>query len=124
MFLLLASFLTVVVGIVHSVLGEKLIFTHLRVGKMVPTNIGAPLKERHIRIIWATWHIVSIFGFCLAGLLYWLSLPSTNIENIQLLKLIISTSFISSAVLVLWATKGKHPGWVGLSLVAILVMAS
>lgn len=122
--LLLASCLTILVGLVHSYLGEKLIFSHLRNGQVVPTRIGEPLRERHIRIIWATWHIVSILGIGMAGLLFWLSLPSTNIENVQLIKNTIAIPMFLSAMLVLWATKGKHPGWVGLSLVAILIWAS
>jgi hypothetical protein len=123
-FLLLAGCLTILVGLVHSFLGEKLIFSHLRRGQVVPTHIGTPLRERHIRIIWATWHIVSILGIGMAGLLFWLALPSSSIENVQLIKNIIAIPMFLSAMLVLWATEGRHPGWVGLSLVAIFVWAS
>jgi drug/metabolite transporter (DMT)-like permease len=124
MFLLLAGCLMILVGLIHSFLGEKLIFSHLRMGQVVPTHIGIPLRERHIRIIWATWHIVSILGFGMAGLLFWLALSSTSIENQQLIKNIIATPMLLSAMLVLWATKGRHPGWVGLSLVAIFIWVS
>ena len=123
-YLLIASCLTVLVGIIHSLLGEKLIFSQLRLGQIVPTNVALPLKERHIRIIWATWHIVSLFGFGFAALLYWLSLPSTDIEMVSTLQMVIAMPMILSSLLVLWATKGKHPGWVGLTLIVVFVLLS
>lgn len=124
LYLVLASFLTVLVGVIHSVLGEKLIFSQLRSGQIVPTNITFPLKERHIRIIWATWHIVSLFGFGIAALLYWLSLPSTVIPIGHTLKMAIAIPMFLSSLLVFWSTKAKHPGWVGLSLIGGLVSFS
>lgn len=123
-YLVAASFLTVLVGLIHSLLGEKLIFTQLRSGQIVPTIAAHPLKERHTRIIWATWHIVSLFGFGIAGLLYWLALPSTAIEITPALKIVIAVPVFLSSILVLWATKGKHPGWVGLSLIGVFVSVS
>lgn len=123
-YLVVASILAVLIGLVHSFLGEKLIFSKLRSEGIVPTNISPPLKERHVRILWATWHIVSFLGFGIAALLYWLALPSTNIEVGISLKLCAAVPMFCSALLVLGATKGKHPGWVGLLLVSVFVSIS
>lgn len=123
-YLVIASFLIVLVGLVHSFLGEKLIFSKLRSGSLVPANISPPLKVRHIRIIWATWHIVTFFGFGISILLYRASLPTTNIEADLVFKMAIATPMFLSALLVLVATKGKHPGWAGLLLVSIFVWIS
>lgn len=123
-YLLTASILITFVGILHSVLGEKRLFSKLRSGNVVPTQAPSPLQERHIRILWATWHVVSLFGFGYAALLYWFALPSTNIVFDIGLRLIFSIPVLVSALLVMWATKGKHPGWVGLLLVGVLISVS
>jgi len=45
--LMAAGILAVVVGLVHSVLGEHLIFKHLRENRLVPTRSIPPLRERN-----------------------------------------------------------------------------
>ena len=72
-YLLAAAVIAVVVGIVHSALGEFLIFRKLRSVGLVPTEPASPLQSRHIRILWATWHLASVFGFALAAILFALS---------------------------------------------------
>jgi hypothetical protein len=109
-----------VVAIVHSILGELLIFRHLRKKRIVPTLAMPPLRERHIRILWASWHIVTIFGFGFGVLLLRLS-QSTSHGNFELfIKQLIIYSMLACSFLVLWATNGRHPGWVGLAGVALL----
>ena len=123
-YLIIASVLALLVGIIHSFLGEKLIFSKLRSGKLVPTNVSPPLQERHIQIIWATWHIVSVLGIGIAAILFWLAQPSTNIEIGLALQTYIAVPMFISALLVFGATKGRHPGWAGLLLVGICVFIS
>ncbi len=108
-------------GIIHSALGEILIFRHMRKGTFIPTYGGTILKERHVRILWASWHIVTVFGWGFGSILLWLSLssPQTIIE-VFVENTILFSMFIAS-LMVLIATKGKHPGWAGLLCVAILV---
>lgn len=121
MLLLSAAILSFIVGLVHSILGEILIFKHLRNGKIVPT-VGKPLlKERNIRILWATWHMVTIFGWAIGGLL--LKLSYLEIEtngNVGFIVNLIACAMFASSLLVLFATKAKHPGWLGLLIVAAL----
>ena len=52
-----AGLLALITGVVHSVFGEILIFRHLRSGGLVPAMGAPPLRERNVRIIWATWHL-------------------------------------------------------------------
>jgi hypothetical protein len=116
-FLLAAGILAVAVGIIHSILGEVLIFKQLRKGKIVPTATQSILIGRHIRIIWASWHIASFFGWGLAAILFVLATaPSVD----QLLLNFIASAMLASGALVLFATQGKHPGWIGLLGVAVL----
>ena len=60
--LTLAALLLIVTGLVHSLLGEWLIFRHLRQGTLVPKLGAPPLQTRNIRILWATWHLTSVLG--------------------------------------------------------------
>jgi len=114
-----AGIISIIVGLIHSVLGEFLIFKHLRKGTVIPT-VGEPLlKERNIRILWASWHIVTIFGWAIGGLLLWLSYSTVETNN-QFITNLIAYSMLGSSALVLIATKGKHPGWLGLLAVSIL----
>ena len=115
---LIAGVLAAVTGVVHSVLGERLIFRHLREGTLVPTKTATPLRERQIRILWATWHLGSVFGWGFAGALIGLGLGTG--DPLRLLVVGAVFAYFGGAVLVLVGTKGRHPGWVALLLVALL----
>jgi len=115
--LMSAGILSIAIGLVHSILGEFLIFKNLRNGSLVPNISLLPLKERNIRILWATWHLASILGFAMGAILIQLAMtpePSTFIIQA------IALSMLLGSVLVFYATKAKHPGWVGLLGVTVL----
>lgn len=97
-----------VVGLVHSVLGEILIFRHLRLRGLVPTNGGNVLHERHVRIIWATWHIVTVFGWCLGAVLLRLSLPADRVGSAVFIEQAIVLAALVASALVLFGTRAKH----------------
>ncbi len=118
--LLVAGVLTIIVGIIHSVLGEVLIFSRMRQGTLVP-KAGKPLlRERHVRILWASWHLVSIFGFGFAAILIHASDPAAESAVLAYAVKTISIVMFISSLCVFSATKGKHPGWIGLLAVAAL----
>ena len=122
LYLLIAGILCFPLGIAHSILGEYLIFKHKRIkGNIVPSKGGEELKERHLRILWATWHLASIFGWCIGAILIKIAVMQ-NLEIVDfILNSIIYTMFLSS-VLVLVGTKGKHPGWIVLFLIGIFIL--
>jgi hypothetical protein len=119
---LVAAILAALTGLAHSVLGEILIFRHLRNGSLVPALGAPPLRERNIRILWATWHLATLFGWAFAGVLFQLALGHPI--SASLLTGAIVFAYLGGAVLVLVGTKGRHPGWVALTAVAALVAAS
>lgn len=112
-----AGFLSIVVGFVHTILGEFLVFKKLREGSLVPTTSAPPLKERNIRILWATWHLASVFGFAMGAILIQLAI---NVETPAFIIHSIAFAMCLGGILVCYATKAKHPGWVALLIVAIL----
>jgi hypothetical protein len=115
-----AGVLALIVGAAHSVLGEILIFRHLRSRGLVPSMGVPPLRERHIRILWATWHLATVFGWASAVVLLRLASPSTASSLQALVENAIVVAFLGGSFLVLIGTKGRHPGWIGLLAVAAL----
>lgn len=113
--LLIAGCLSLLLGLAHSLLGERLIFRSWR--KSPPA-----IPRRHQNIIWASWHIVSFLGFGIGGALIWVSHFPDLVLALKpaLINLIIS--FVLSGVLVLYATRGKHPGWMVLLVIAVLTV--
>ena len=120
-----SGMLCFLLGIAHSLLGEYLIFKNKRnKGNLVPTKVGTELKERHLHIIWASWHATSIFGWCIGLILIKMSFESNELDLVTtsfIIQSIIYAMFVSG-LLVLFATKGKHPGWIVLLLIGILLM--
>lgn len=115
-----AGSLALITGILHSVLGELLIFRHLRSGGLVPAMGAPPLRERNIRIIWASWHLGSVFGWAFAGILFQLAIaPHDSSLKAFVLDAIVFAN-LGGSLLVLIGTKGRHPGWIALLAVAAL----
>lgn len=124
-YILIAGVLCFALGIAHSILGEYLIFHSKRKkGKLVPTITGAKLKERHLRILWATWHLASIFGWCISATLIKIATLENqhNIEIINFMLHSITYTMLLTSALVLIGTKGKHPGWTVLLIIGILII--
>jgi hypothetical protein len=122
-YLAAAAVVAFLTGLVHSVLGEILIFRHLRRGTLVPALGAPPLRERNIRILWATWHLATVFGWTLAAILLQLAL----LPQAPLLDMVIGATIaanVGGSLLVLVGTRGRHPGWIALAIVAGLLWAA
>jgi hypothetical protein len=115
---LIAGVIAVLTGVAHSALGEILIFRHVRAGGIVPTLGAPPLRARNIRILWATWHLASVFGWALAAVLLRLGLGDA-LTGAFVLGVVVA-AYLGGAILVLVGTRGRHPGWIALSAVALL----
>lgn len=111
-----SGILMIIVGLVHSVLGEHLIFSRLRAGGLIPTDGGSHLRERHVRILWATWHLASVLGWAEAYILLYAANTAVPAPVIQALV----AAAAAGGILVLVGTRGKHPGWIALLVVALL----
>ena len=119
-YLLAAAALAFVVGLVHSVLGEVMVFSRMRQGRIVPTEGGSVLQQRHVRILWASWHVLTVFGWSFAAMLFLLSSqPSAGTVRDSLLS-VIAVAMLFGSMLVFYGTKARHPGWLGLLGVATL----
>lgn len=115
-----AAILALATGIVHSYLGERLIFRHLRSSSLVPSRPAPPLRERHVRILWASWHLASVFAWVVASLLWRVAQQGGAALSTDWLLKASGCGFFAGALLVLVGTRGRHPGWVALAVVALL----
>ena len=124
-YFLIAGSLCFLLGLVHSILGEYLIFKSKRKkGHIVPTIGNTELKGRHLRILWATWHLASFFGWCIGAFLVKIALIQEQL-NAEVVNFMVNTTAIImfvSSLLVFVATKAKHPGWIVLLLIGILAI--
>jgi hypothetical protein len=123
-YLVSAAILAILVAVAHSVLGEVMIFRRLRTGGIIPTNGGGLLRESNVRILWASWHVLSVFGIGIAAVLLWLSQPSAGSVPQAFVRGAFAAAMLSGSALVLVATRARHPGWIGLLGVAVLIWLS
>ncbi len=119
-YLVSAAVISILTGVVHSVFGEKLIFIELRKHHLSGKAITVGLGARQVGILWATWHLASVLCFCLSGILYLIAANPESASNASSYLNIISAGYLISSILVLYGTKGKHPGWISLGAVALL----
>jgi hypothetical protein len=122
--LLAAGIILICIAAIHSVLGESLIFKKIRQDQLIPQISPGPLSQNNIRIIWASWHLVSILGIGFSALFLAATNPKAEFQLTSTLKIITTIPLYLSSLLVFWATHAKHPAWAGLLLVAALVSIS
>lgn len=117
----IAGVLAILIGLVHSALGERLMFRGMRgSGELVPRQGGQLLLPRQLGIIWASWHALSVLGWGMGAILLGMSWGGL-VEPSPLLVHAMAWSMLVSAALVLIGTRGRHPGWIGLTVVAVLI---
>lgn len=119
--LIIAAASLALVGLVHSVLGEILVFRALRTHGVVPTGGYPVLRERHVRILWGTWHLVTVLGWALSALLWRLGTESGDPGLGAWVADVAVLAMLASGLLVFYATQGRHPAWFALLAIAALV---
>lgn len=107
MLLAIAGYLAIALGLVHSVLGERLIFARWR---KTPPDI----PRQHRGIIWASWHALTLFGAVIGIILIRVPLDAPTI-------MIIGVVMVLAAIFVAYGTRWRHPGWIILTVIGGLV---
>lgn len=120
-YFLAAAILAFLVGLAHTVLGEVMIFRRMRQGGVIPTSGGGLLRESNVRILWASWHVLTVLGWGMAAMLLALAIPGPQSPAYSVIIWTIALSMLAGSALVAIGTKGRHPGWIGLLGVAVLV---
>ena len=120
--LVLAACSLALVGVVHSVLGEVMVFRRLRGSSGIVRTGGQPvLGERHVRILRGSWHLVTMLGWALSALLWRLGTAASDGALALWVTDVVGIATLASGVLVFVATRGNHPAWFALMSIAALV---
>lgn len=120
--LIAAAAVVFVLGLLHSVLGEMMIFRHLagmsglpRLG--FPPMLRADAANRTLR---ACWHLLTILGWTCAAILARLAaLPALG-SGERFIVHAMAISFGACAVCMGAGTRGRHVGWIAFLAAAIL----
>ena len=104
----LASVLTFLIGLAHSVLGERYILIRLFKRKNLPQLLGGDFFTKGT--LRFAWHLTTIAWWGLALVLF-LMARDTNALRTSMLY-IISVVFLLSGIISAGFTKGKHLSWI------------
>ncbi len=100
--------LSVLIGIIHSYLGEKYILIRLFKRENLPKLFGSDLfVKRSLRF---SWHLTTVAWWGLGAILLVYASEVENVKNSILLT--ISVVFIASGALSAGFTRGKHLSWI------------
>ena len=112
--LVAAALVIVLTGLVHSVLGELLLFKNITAMQGWPDYVDRFDPGR--QIVRVTWHLATIFAWCLAALVWHYAHHTPDRFVIQT----IAAALLASALLTFAGTRARHPGWLALLAAAIL----
>ena len=115
-YLLVAAGLSALGGVLHSILGERLILSKLTPAGL-PETLGS--SSFTLRVLRLFWHLVSVAWWGLAALLVLLASMPVSDGN-QRLASTIALTFLVSAAVSLIVSRGKHFSWGVLLIIAVV----
>jgi hypothetical protein len=103
--LMVAAILIAVLGVAHSILGEKHIIGWLLTHDLPHLFGGRSFTAGTIRF---AWHITTVLFLGVSGVLFVIALdaPASTVL------VVIGSTLILSSVLPIWFTRGRHVSWV------------
>jgi peptidoglycan/LPS O-acetylase OafA/YrhL len=110
--LIAGSILLVIIGFIHSILGEKYILIRLFRRENLPHLMGSDwFTKQTLRF---AWHITTLAWWGFAAILYILATPDSTpvASNQQTVLHIIALVFAISGLVSLVFSRGKHLSWV------------
>ena len=117
----LAGTLALVFGVVHSVVGELLIFRRLSNVSPAAAASDTELPTCCVRHMRTAWHVVTIFAWGFGAVLLRLSLASSQYASETFAVSAILFSMLAASLIGLVGSGTKHPGWLVLPLIAIFL---
>lgn len=102
-----AAFLAIVIGVVHSVLGERFILIRLFKRNDLPKLFGS--TEFTANTLRFAWHITTIAWWGFAALLVQLAKGTVTAQGVAS---VIAITFLLTGVLTLVLSKAKHLAWI------------
>ena len=120
--LVIAAVLSVLIGLAHSVLGERLLLGPLFSRGDVPKLLGSTTFSR--QVLRFAWHLTTVLIFGIGLVIWYLASSPLNTEAVWILRAFAAT-FGASTLLSLIGARGKHfSWWVFLIITVLLWMGS
>jgi hypothetical protein len=116
--LLVAGLLSALIGIAHSVLGEKLVLGPLFERGDVPKLLGSTAFAR--RTLRFTWHLTTMLLLGIGTIVMVLSLSPPNSQSAWILR-VLATTFAVSSLLSLIGARAKHFSWWVFLIIAVFL---
>jgi len=117
--LLIAGALIALIGMAHSVLGERYILMRLFRRSDIPHLFGGPeFTKRTLRF---TWHITTVAWFGFAAIVV---LAASNQLSASSVLYVVGATFAVSAILAAVCSQLQHLSWVVFAAIAALVSLS
>ena len=113
--LIFGMFLLLLIGFVHSYLGEKYLLIRLFRRDNLPKLFGGDWFTK--RLLRFAWHLTTIAWWGFAAILYVLSNPNGNVQSEILFN--ITLVFSLSGIVSLFFSRGKHLSWLFFFLIAL-----
>jgi hypothetical protein len=108
------AFLLIVIGLVHSILGERYILIRLfKKGDLPKLFGGTEFTKNTLRF---AWHLTSISWWGFAAILIHLAQSPPSIES---LGNVIALTFLLHFLIALYFSKGQHLSWVFFLVIAL-----
>lgn len=110
--LIAAAIITVLIGSVHSYLGETSV--------LIPLFKRAEMPNYIKRLLRVAWHMTSLFWLAIAAQFAAMALYPG--QERQSFVIIMAVTFGLSTLIALLASKGKHLSWIGFGAATILLV--
>lgn len=114
--LVTAALLLALIGVAHSVLGERYILIRLFRRPELPKLFGDDSFTR--RTLRFAWHLTAVAWWGFAALLLVLAQPGVALERAALQ--VVAGTFLATAIVTALASRGRHLAWPVFLAVALL----
>jgi len=109
-----AALLAITIGLIHSYLGEKYILTRL-FRQPLPKLFGDDrFTKQTIRFVW---HLLTVAWFGFVAIIFLLDSAQASRSN---LLIVVGTTFATTGLVALVASRGKHLSWIVFGAIAAL----
>jgi len=104
----IAAVLLVTIGLVHSILGERILISRLLRRENLPKLLGSDIFTK--QLIRFAWHLTTLAWWAIAAILGVIALDA-NASHAKILN-IVAITFCISGLVALVASRGKHLSWI------------
>ncbi|MEO6065693.1 MAG: hypothetical protein ABIP49_07960 [Lysobacterales bacterium] len=114
----MSAILTVLLSVIHSAVGEKLILIPLQHSEGLPAVRGSVRSTRET--LRFAWHVTSVFGLGIAAILFrYARMDELDSGDIFILKTL-SLTFLASFIVAIVGSRARHPSWIVFALLSLL----